>query len=162
MARRKEPNPKEVFVIMSKSRRVVGALLASVFLLVSLAGVALANEKVAVINPQQVMFQHPKFEQTQKQIKAVMDKKQNEAKAAIDKEKDNNKKAQIFQAKRQEAAVEEKKLMDPLFKDIDMAIRSVCKAKAVTVVVDKNAVFFGGLDITDDVVQELKKKNAGN
>ena len=84
------------------------------------------------------MFQHPKFEQTQKQIKAVMDKKQNEAKAAIDKEKDNNKKAQIFQAKRQEAAVEEKKLMDPLFKDIDMAIRSVCKAKAVTVVVDKN------------------------
>ena len=147
---------------MSKTHRAMSVLLASLFLLVALAGAALAEEKVAIIDPQKVMFQHPKFEQTQKQIKTVMEKKQNEAKAAIDKEKDNNKKAQIFQAKRQEAAVEEKKLMDPLFKDIDMAIRSVCKAKAVTVVVDKNAVFFGGLDITDDVVQELKKKNAGN
>ena len=126
------------------------------------AGSAFAADVMGCVSPQKVMFQHPKFEQTQKQIKTVMEKKQNEAKAAIDKEKDNNKKAQIFQAKRQEAAVEEKKLMDPLFKDIDMAIRSVCKAKAVTVVVDKNAVFFGGLDITDDVVQELKKKNAGN
>ena len=47
-------------------------------------------------------------------------------------------------------------------KDIDMAIRTVCKAKAVTVVVDRNAVFFGGLDITDDVVQELKKKSSGS
>ena len=147
---------------MSKTHRAMSVLLASLFLLVALAGAALAEEKVAIIDPQKVMFQHPKFEQTQKQIKTVMEKKQNEAKAAIDKEKDNNKKAQIFQAKRQEAAVEEKKLMDPLFKDIDMAIRTVCKAKAVTVVVDKNAVFFGGLDITDDVVQELKKKNAGN
>ena len=147
---------------MSKTHRAMSVLLASLFLLVALAGAALAEEKVAIIDPQKVMFQHPKFEQTQKQIKTVMEKKQNEAKAAIDKEKDNNKKAQIFQAKRQEAAVEEKKLMDPLFKDIDMAIRSVCKAKAVTVVVDRNAVFFGGLDITDDVVQELKKKNAGN
>ena len=147
---------------MSKTHRAMSVLLASLFLLVALAGAALAEEKVAIIDPQKVMFQHPKFEQTQKQIKTVMEKKQNEAKAAIDKEKDNNKKAQIFQAKRQEAAVEEKKLMDPLFKDIDMAIRTVCKAKAVTVVVDRNAVFFGGLDITDDVVQELKKKNAGN
>lgn len=147
---------------MSKTHRAMSVLLASLFLLVALAGAALAEEKVAIIDPQKVMFQHPKFEQTQKQIKTVMEKKQNEAKAAIDKEKDNNKKAQIFQAKRQEAAVEEKKLMDPLFKDIDMAIRTVCKAKAVTVVVDRNAVFFGGLDITDDVVQELKKKSSGS
>jgi outer membrane protein len=36
----------------------------------------------------------------------------------------------------------------------------VATAKKITVVVDKTAVFYGALDITDDVVQELKKKNA--
>ena len=91
-----------------------------------------------------------------------MDKKQNEAKAAIDKEPDNNKKAQIFQNKKQEVAVEERKLMEPLFKDIDLAVRAVAAAKKITVVVDKSALFFGGVDITEDVILELKKKNAGN
>ena len=84
--------------------------------------------------------------------------KQNEAKTAIDKEKDDKKKAQIYQQKRQEAAQEEAKLMDPLFKDINIAVRTVANAKKINVVVDKDAVFFGGIDITDAVVTELKKK----
>jgi len=50
--------------------------------------------------------------------------------------------------------------MEPLFKDIDLAIRTVAKAKGVTIVLDKTQVFFGGADITEDVIQEVKKKNA--
>jgi outer membrane protein len=50
--------------------------------------------------------------------------------------------------------------MQSIFKDIDLAIRSVATAKKITVVVDKTALFYGGVDITDDVVQELKKTNA--
>lgn len=145
---------------MTITKRYWGFLLAALF--VFFASSAFADEKVASINPQRVLFQHPKFEQTQKQIKAVMDKKQNEAKAAIDKEPDNNKKAQIFQNKKQEVAVEERKLMEPLFKDIDLAVRAVASAKKITVVVDKSALFFGGMDITEDVILELKKKNAGS
>ena len=52
--------------------------------------------------------------------------------------------------------------MEPLFKDIDLAVRAVAAAKKITVVVDKSALFFGGVDITEDVILELKKKNAGN
>ncbi|EHM10239.1 outer membrane protein [Thermanaerovibrio velox DSM 12556] len=140
--------------------RFVGMVLAAVMLVGVIGGVALADEKVGIMDPQKVLYLHPKFSQTQNQIKAMMDKKQSEMKAAIDKEKDNNKKAQIFEAKRSEAAQEEKKLMDPIFKDIDTAIRTVCKNKGITVVVDKNSVFFGGIDITDEVIQELKKKSA--
>ena len=110
------------------------------------------------VDPQKIMFQHPKFEQIQKQISDITSKKQAEAKAAIDKETDDKKKAKIFQDKRTEAANEERKLMEPLFKDINLAIRTVANAKKITVVVDKGAVFFGGTDITAEVITELKKK----
>lgn len=141
---------------------------ASVLLLSAVIGVFApcaafaAEERVGGMDPQKVLFQHPKYEQTLRQIKAVADKKQNEAKAAIDKETDNNKKAELFQKMRKEIADEEQKLMQPLFNDIDMAVRTVAGAKKITVVVDKTALFYGGIDITDDVVQELKKRNAGS
>ena len=41
-----------------------------------------------------------------------------------------------------------------------MAVRTVAKLKSITVVIEKGAVYFGGIDITDDVIQELKKKAA--
>lgn len=144
-----------------KRAKFVGILLSVILLSLSIAGAALAaEEKVGGMDPQKVLYQHPKYEQTLKQIQTIADKKQDEAKVAIDKETDNNKKAQLFQNMRREIAEEEQKLMQPLFKDIDLAVRTVANAKKVTVVVDKTALFYGGLDITDDVVQELKKKHA--
>jgi outer membrane protein len=139
-----------------------------VLLLVAVLGIlvpsfALAGEeKIGGIDPQKVLFQHPKYEEILKQIKAVADKKQNEAKIAMDKESDNNKKGEIFQKMRKDIADEEQKLMQGLFKDVDLAIRTVASAKKITVVVDKTALFYGGIDITDDVVQELKKKSASS
>jgi outer membrane protein len=61
---------------------------------------------------------------------------------------------------RKAIADEEQKLILPLFKDIENAIRTVASAKKLTVVVDKTALFYGGVDITDDVVQELRRNNA--
>lgn len=145
---------------MSRSRKILSVVTLSVLVLTALSGIAMAEEKIGVIDPQKVLFQHPKFEQAQRQIKTVVDKKQAEAKDAIDKTSDNNEKQRIFETKRQEAAREEQKIMEPIFKDIDLAIRTVAKAKGVTVVLDKTQVFFGGADITEDVIQELKKKNA--
>jgi outer membrane protein len=145
---------------MSRSARIIPVLILGVLLVTALAGLAAAEEKIGVIDPQKVLFQHPKFEQAQKQIKSVVEKKQAEAKDAMDKTTDNNEKQRIFETKRQEAAREEQKIMEPIFKDIDLAIRTVAKAKNVTVVLDKTQVFFGGADLTEDVIQELKKKHA--
>jgi outer membrane protein len=113
------------------------------------------EEKVGAIDPQRVLFQHPKYEQTINQIKNIADQKQNEAKLAIDKETDDNKKRERFQKMQSEIVAEEQKLMSPLFREIDLAVRTVATAKKITIVVDKTALFFGGIDITDDVVQEL-------
>ncbi|PIE55361.1 MAG: HlpA protein [Dethiosulfovibrio peptidovorans] len=141
--------------IMKSVRLVVlGALIA-----VSFASIAAAQEKVGVIEPQKILFQHPKFDQVTKRVKAVLESKQGEAKSAIEKASDNKKKAEIYATKKQEAAMEEQKLMAPLFKEINLAIRTVAKAKKVTVVLDKAQVFYGGIDLTDDVIQQLKKMN---
>ena len=146
---------------MARMRKIVGVLLLAVAAGILFTSAAMAaEERVGGIDPQRVLFQHPKYEQTLQQIKKIADTKQNEAKVAIDKETDNNKKAQIFQDMRRDIAEEEQKLMQPLFRDIDLAVRTVANAKKVTVVVDKTALFYGGIDITDDVVQELKKKSA--
>ena len=143
---------------MFPARKIAVSLLAVLFLSLYIAGAAYAQDVMGCVDPQKIMFQHPKFEQIQKQVRDVTNKKQEEAKVAIDKETDDKKKAQIFQNKRTEAANEERKLMEPLFKDINLAIRTVANAKKITVVVDKGAVFFGGTDITDDVIADLKKK----
>jgi outer membrane protein len=150
---------------MSKKRRyvLIFALTAALTVFVcaaSQAAPAAPDEKVGSIDPQRVLFQHPKYEQTQKQINSIKDKREAEVKAAIDKESDDRKKAELYRQAVREVAEEERKLMQPLFGDIDMAIRTVAGAKKITVVVDKTALFYGGMDITDDVVQELKKKNA--
>ena len=49
----------------------------------------------------------------------------------------------------------EKELMDPLMKDIETAIKKVADKKGLTVVVDKNAVIYGGVDITDEVSKAM-------
>lgn len=126
------------------------------------ASAIMAQEKIGVIEPQKILFQHPKFETTQQQAKTIWNVKQNEAKAAMETETDNQKKAEIYSTKRQEAAMEEQKLMAPLFKEIELAVRKVAKSKGVTLVLDKAQVFFGGLDITNDVIQEIQKASSGN
>jgi outer membrane protein len=146
---------------MVSCRKMILMFALSAFILSTLSGLALAGEKIGVIEPQTVLSQHPKMAQVKKQIQAVMQKKQEEAKAAIAKEQDNKKKAEIYQAKQNEAAAEEQKLMAPLLKDIDAAIHSVAKAKGLTLVVDVAQALMGGVDITYDVIAELKK-SAGN
>ena len=142
------------------SRKIVSVSILAVVAALFMAGSAFAADVIGTISTQKIMFQHPKFEQVQKQLKDITASKQKEAQTAIDKESDDKKKAQIYQSKRQELAKEEQKLMEPLFKDINLAIRTVANQKKLTVVVDKEAVFYGGIDITDAVSGTPGKKIA--
>ena len=144
---------------MNRMQRLLGMVLVVAFVMALGAGTALAAEdvKMGVLDPQKVLFNHPHFKATQEKIQKITENKQSEAKMAIDAESDNKKKAEIYQKKREEAALEEQKLMEPLFKQVDTAIRTVATAKKLAIVFDKNVAFFGGVDITDDVIQELKK-----
>ncbi|MCF7935967.1 MAG: OmpH family outer membrane protein [Synergistales bacterium] len=135
---------------------LIGVLV--VMLVAVYAGSAVAETKIGVIDPQRVLYNHPDFKATQQRIKQMSEQKQSEAKMAIDSVSDNQQKAQIYQKKRQEAAQEEQSLMEPLFKDVDMAIRTVAKARGFTVILDKAQVFYGGTEVTEAVIQELKRQ----
>ena len=139
-------------------RKYLSVIMLALVCVVAVTGAAVAAEKIAIIDPQKVLFNHPKFQDTQKQIQAMMDKKQQETKMAMETAKGEEEQRRIFMQKRQEAAIEDQKMMEGLFKDIDMAIRVVAQAKGFTLVLDKNQVFFGGVDITNDVILELNKK----
>ena len=113
---------------------------------------------VGVVDRGEILNNHPKLEQVRKQLAEIARKKENEAKAAADKETDTAKKAQAVQQKRMELAQEEQKLMAPIYQDCEQAVREVAVRRKLGLVLDKFVVLIGGEDITQDVIQQLKKK----
>ena len=113
---------------------------------------------VGVVDRGEILNNHPRLQQVQQQISQIARQKESEAKAAADKETDTAKKAQAVQAKRLELAQEEQKLMAPIYRDCEQAVREVAVKRKLTLVLDKFVVLIGGVDITQDVIQQLAKK----
>lgn len=135
----------------------------TVFILAVLATLALATmsfaaeEKVGFVDDMAVLQQSAKFKQAQQQLEAISKKKSETAKVAFDKETDEKKKAQIVQNLQLDLRNEESKLMDPVLKELNATISTVAKAKGVTIVLNKALVYYGGVDITQDVITALKR-----
>ena len=106
----------------------------------------------------QILDNHPGLAAARQKLADIARQKENEAKAAADKETDTAKKAQAVQAKRMELAQEEQKLMAPIYRDCEQAVREVAVKKKLTLVLDKFVVLIGGVDITQDVIQQLSRK----
>lgn len=49
-------------------------------------------------------------------------------------------------------------LIAPLLSDLEKAIKDIGKKKNLTVILDKNVVLYGGIDITSEVIAALKSK----
>ena len=116
-----------------------------------------SSETVGVVDRGEILNNHPGLKQVQQQLATIARQKENEAKAAADKETDTAKKAQAVQAKRMELAQEEQKLMAPIYRDCEQAVREVAVKKKLTLVLDKFVVLIGGVDITQDVIQQLSR-----
>ena len=149
------------------SKKVLLLMMAAFVLALAMAGAALAATKTApavaadtvgVIDIDEVTMSHPKMKDARQQMSKLAQQKENEAKTAADREKDTAKKAQIMQTKRMELVQEQQKLMEPIFKDCQQAVREVAANKKLTLVLNKAFVLVGGIDITQDVIQQLAKK----
>ena len=138
--------------------RKTAAILIFVSLFTLCASVAAfaADDVIGVVEFQRCVASHPKFQQVQNQMKAADQKKKSEAEAAFNKAASDQKKYEAIQQKQMELAKEQRGLMAPLLKDVDLAIRKVVQAKKITVVMEKDATFAGGIDITSDVISALK------
>ena len=119
---------------------------------------AASAESVGIVDRGEILNNHPNLANVRQQLANIARQKENEAKAAADKETDTAKKAQAVQAKRMELAQEEQKLMGPIYRDCEQAVREVAVKKKLTLVLDKFVVLIGGVDITQDVIQQLSRK----
>ena len=119
---------------------------------------AASAETVGIVDRGEILNNHPNLTNVRNQLANIARQKENEAKAAADKETDTAKKAQAVQAKRMELAQEEQKLMAPIYRDCEQAVREVAVKKKLTLVLDKFVVLIGGVDITQDVIQQLSRK----
>ena len=144
-------------------KKIIASSLAAVFVVLLAGGMAFAAAKsagdvIGVIDSQLIVTRHPSFETTVKQMQQMMTQKENEARTAVDQEPDQEKKLQIMQTKRMEAAREEQRLMEPIYRDCQEAVRVIARQMNVTIVLEKSSVYFGGQDITDYVIQQLSRK----
>ena len=136
---------------------LVFVLVTFVLTLVMGAGVALAADKVGFVDDVYILSQSDKFKKAQEELDKLSQTKSAAAKAAFDKESDEKKKSQIVQNMQLELKEAENKMITPILTEINNAVARVAKAKGITVVFNRRLVFYGGIDITEDVVKEIKR-----
>lgn len=146
----------------SKVVKIIAGILAFAFLLsvvVVFAGSGNAASKqssIAFVDTQAIFKEHPATAEARTKLAE-------EAKKA--EEDFNKKKATLDQAAqekmvteyRQQLAEKEQTLVKGVMEKIDVVVGEVAKAKGVSVVLDKNNVFYGGTDLTADVLAKIKK-----
>ena len=125
-------------------------ILAVVFTVLSAVAAFAAD---GVVNADAVLANYPKFAQARQQLAALAQQKE----AAIRAEKDTAKQQQLAQEAQQQLMQEERKLMEPVLNDFRAAIAKVAKSKKLGMVHAAATVMYGGTDITQDVIAELKK-----
>jgi len=136
---------------------LVFVLVTFVLTLVMGAGVALAADKVGFVDDVYILSQSDKFKKAQEELDKLSQAKSAAAKAAFDKESDEKKKSQIVQNMQLELKEAENKMITPILTEINNVVARVAKAKGITVVFNRRLVFYGGIDITEDVVKEIKR-----
>ncbi|MCR5335490.1 MAG: OmpH family outer membrane protein [Synergistes sp.] len=137
--------------------RKTAVLLLAVLALIALGSVAYADEDtIGYVDDMLVLRQFSKFQQAQKQLEELDKRKSSAAKAEFDKETDEVKKRNIIEKLQTEMREEEAKLMNPVLKEVSDTVSKVAKQKGVTLVLNKLLVYYGGIDLTQDVINALK------
>ena len=139
-------------------KKMVALSLTVAFAVLLTGGMAFAGDVIGIIDSQLIVSRHPDFEVAARSLQQIMRQKEREAVAAIDQEADQARRAQIMQTMRMEMAREEQRLMDPIYRDCQEAVRVVARQRNVTIVLERASVYFGGQDITDYVIQHLTRR----
>ncbi|MDR1048728.1 MAG: OmpH family outer membrane protein [Synergistaceae bacterium] len=117
---------------------------------------AAAADTAGVIESRKVIFQHPGFDAAARRLLEFERRKKEEALQAMEAETDPDKRAEIFKNAAQETAEREDFLMSSIRRDCGEALEAVMKKKKITIVFEKDEVYLGGLDITEDIIKEVK------
>lgn len=148
-----------------KQVKIVSVLIALVFIgsvvaiaLTQSGGIASAapSGSVGVIDTAAAMSQHPNMQNYQTQLQAAVEdvRKDFETNSA---NMNDQQKADYYMQCQQKLQQRQEELLAPLESSFNDAVKKVADAKGLSVVIDKGAVVYGGVDITQDVVSRLGK-----
>lgn len=119
------------------------------------ASAATSESAIGVVNYQMLVTQSPDLAK----VRSAMEAEVESAKKDFDEKSasmNDQEKQRYYQQLQERIANKEKELMDPLLKNIEAAIKKVADKKGLTVVVEKNNVVYGGVDITDEVSKSMQ------
>lgn len=138
-------------------KKILVTILAAMTMTIACQAAFAADVKVGCVDTGRVLSSYSAYSSAQRQLAQLAQRKETTAREAYEKEKDEKKKAQIIQKMQKEMAQEEEKLLKPVLKTVNNTVERVAKQKGVTVVVNKSIVYYGGTDITSDVIAALKR-----
>lgn len=141
--------------MLNKRYLVVGMIFLLAMAL--LAGCSATGEKIGIVDMDKVVKESPKAQEFQNQLDEIGTEIQNEYKAIeenndLNEEEKNTKKEEVLQ--RFVAAKQE--LEEKLNSAIETAVKEIASEKKLEVIFYKHSVRYGGVDITQEVIEKLK------
>lgn len=152
--------------LQKKTVKIVSVLIALVFvgsvvaLAVTQSGslniASAASSSVGVVDYNQVMSQHPQVQSASSEMQqAIQDaQKDFEEKSA---NMSDQEKRDYYTQTQQRLQQKQQELMEPITQSVQDSVKKVAEQRGLSVVLDKNAVIYGGTDITQDVVKQVTK-----
>jgi len=115
-----------------------------------------SESAIGVVNMRLLVTQSPEYTkggEEMKKFEAEVRKDFEEKTKAMT--NDNEKRAYMQQCQ-ERLANKEKEIMDSIMANLEAQIKKIADKKGLKVVVEKNTVVFGGVDITDEVAKSLQ------
>lgn len=120
------------------------------------AQAASAESAIGVVNYQILVRQSPELAKMQGEMKTFIEATQKDFNDKSANMADAEKQ-RYFQQCQDRIQAKEKELMEPILASVEAQIKAVADKKGLSVVVEKSAVIFGGVDITDEVAKAMQK-----
>ena len=160
--------------------------LAAGLILVLTCCAAYAADTVGLVDSRKIIFQHPKFDEASKillffrtsvegNLALVLEREKDperrrilmnysaqvsefaELDRAISAEADLGKKEKLWEDRQRKLSAFEAGLMGAIYEDCMEAIKTVMTLKKMTVLIELDSAYYGGTEVTEDVIQQLKK-----
>lgn len=151
-----------------KNVKVVSLTIAAIFILgmfalgITQSGIgvgssnAVMESAIGTVDYQELVRTAPGISELQNSMNSAVKTAQTEF-AEKSKGMSDSDKQKLMKQYQEQLSTKEKELLDPIKTKVDKAILTVGKRKGLAVVVDKNVVVYGGVNVDADVSAELKK-----
>lgn len=111
---------------------------------------------IGIVDYGKLIDQHPDADKADAALKAENEQARQEYESKATALNDQEKQ-QLGNQLSQRIEVKRRQLLGDIMDKVDVAVKAVADEKGLTVVVHKNAIVSGGVDITNDVLAKVKK-----